>query len=247
MRFHHGVRLQLIVGKTGVGKTARSILLAKATGAPVVVLDRIQCYPELAVGSGRPLEHELGGTRRIYLTERRVTEGELGAGAAHALLARWVERLAAESDTIILEGGSISLLQAMMRSALWKRYRRSYEHLRCLDEAAYRGRVRARVVEMLRAPPGGRSMLSELAALGAAPEARAFVETVVGYDVLFAWCRENGLPLEGLRRPLGSEQRAVLAQRIFEAHLAYASKQAGVFERMAASWEDRPEAVLPRW
>jgi hypothetical protein len=230
-------RIHLITGRTGIGKTARSVLLAEATGAPVVVLDRIQCYPELAVGSGRPQEAELRGTRRIYLTHRRVTEGDLDPAAAHSLLTAWVERLALEADTIILEGGSMSLLQAMMESSFWASYRRSHEHLRPADEASYAARIEVRVAGMLHARPGEPSMLSELTALGAVPEAWAFVQTVIGYGAIFGWCRENGLALADLRRPLESKQTAHLTRRITEAHLAYAEKQDEVFERMRTRWE----------
>lgn len=230
------VRLHLIVGKTGVGKTARSIEWAESTGAPVVVLDRIQCYPELAVGSGRPLDDKLRGTRRIYLASRRVTDGDLDATAAHLLLMEQVEQLASENDTIILEGGSTSLLKEMMKSPFWKGYQRSYEHLRGTYAASYQARVLQRVRGMLHAPAGEKSILAELAGSWALPEARAFVETVVGYDAITAWCRETGVHPDELRLPLSPEQIEVLAQRITAAHLAYARMQEGVFEQMDAYW-----------
>ena len=61
------MQLHIILGPTSVGKTSRSIVLAKESKSPVIVLDRVQIYQELATGSGRPLIDELEGTTRTYL------------------------------------------------------------------------------------------------------------------------------------------------------------------------------------
>ena len=91
---------------------------------------------------------------------------------------------------------------------------------------------------MLHAPPGQKSILAEFAESWALPEARAFVETVVGYDAITAWCRETGVHPDALRRPLSPEQLEELAQRTTAAHLAYARMQEGVFEQMDAYWPE---------
>lgn len=62
--------LHLIYGPTCSGKTDMAIQIAQETGWPVVALDRVQCCPQIATGSGRPLESELQSTRRIYLDSR---------------------------------------------------------------------------------------------------------------------------------------------------------------------------------
>lgn len=47
--------LHLIYGPTCSGKTDMAIQIAQETGWPVVALDRVQCCPQIATGSGRPL------------------------------------------------------------------------------------------------------------------------------------------------------------------------------------------------
>ncbi|MEV7627722.1 isopentenyl transferase family protein [Actinoplanes sp. NPDC089786] len=71
---HHDRRLNLIliVGPTGVGKTDRAIELARKVDAPIVVLDRVQCYAELAVGSAR----DDGGGRTAGSGPRRAGRGQ---------------------------------------------------------------------------------------------------------------------------------------------------------------------------
>src|SRR5690349_9322876 len=97
-------RIHVIIGPTSTGKTERSVELAKSLQAPVIAMDRIQIYDDLAITSGRPSELELHGTTRLYLDHRLATADREEMPAATALeKLRWL--LAQIEGDVILEGG----------------------------------------------------------------------------------------------------------------------------------------------
>ncbi|WP_189136012.1 isopentenyl transferase family protein [Wenjunlia tyrosinilytica] len=112
--------LHLVLGPTGVGKTARSVQLASRYACPVVVLDRVQCHPRLAVGSGRPTARELRGTPRLYLDDRPVAQGVISAPEAVDRLMEALKRMwDRDISRVVLEGGSISILEELFRRPDW--------------------------------------------------------------------------------------------------------------------------------
>lgn len=175
------MHVHLIIGPTGIGKTARSVALAKQIGAPVIVLDRVQVYQELTIASGRPLASELDGTTRIYLTERRVADGELLVSEAFYLLLRQIETVRLSHPCLILEGGSVSLCTALFEGGLLEHAPSSVQYLTLPSKAVYRQRLVARILEMLR---GRVSILDELAQVWWTPQQRMFAQTIGGYSAI---------------------------------------------------------------
>ncbi|KAN0035936.1 hypothetical protein ACTA71_005230 [Dictyostelium dimigraforme] len=119
------MKILLIIGSTGVGKTDLSINYSKKYNVPVVVLDRIQCFPELSITSGRPDESEYFGTKRIYLTDLMVEPGNeiLKKNFYINKLIDILNEIKINYDTTksdengygcILEGGSITLLKELL-------------------------------------------------------------------------------------------------------------------------------------
>lgn len=127
--------LHLIWGPTCSGKTEVAVALAEQTGWPVIALDRVQCCPEMSTCSGRPLPAELRATRRIYLASRAVREGIIAADEAHALLVDLVDRRSAAGG-VILEGGSISLINRMILDPYWANDWQWRSHRLLLGECA---------------------------------------------------------------------------------------------------------------
>ncbi|WP_352513759.1 MULTISPECIES: isopentenyl transferase family protein [unclassified Mesorhizobium] len=41
--------------------------MSREAGRPVIALDRVQCCPQIATGSGRDSDPELQSTQRVYL------------------------------------------------------------------------------------------------------------------------------------------------------------------------------------
>ncbi|EGC31839.1 hypothetical protein DICPUDRAFT_92712 [Dictyostelium purpureum] len=71
------MKVLLIIGPTGIGKTNLSIEYSKRNdNCPVIVLDRIQCYSEMSILSGRPSDLEFKGINRIYLSNLYLKDGK---------------------------------------------------------------------------------------------------------------------------------------------------------------------------
>ncbi len=226
-------RIHLILGPTGVGKTSRSVDLAARLSAPVIVLDRIQIYPELSTGSGRPRPEELRGTERLYLTERRVADGELSAAESQALLLARVEELRTRHTILVMEGGSISLMQEICAHSVWRSHQLTLHYTPAPRESIYRELLQRRIRAMLQPSPGQPSILSELAAVWGDERAQAFVETIGGYHTLVAWCRERGIsPADIESHAHAPDVVEVLLSRMLEANVAYGYSQGRAFARL---------------
>jgi tRNA A37 N6-isopentenylltransferase MiaA len=198
----------------------------------VIVLDRIQVYPELTTGSARPLPEEFRGTERVYLTERRVADGEISAAESHALLLKRVAQLGSRHELLIMEGGSISLMQEICAHPLWRRHPLTLQYTPPPKENLYRERLERRIRAMLQPSSLGTSILSELATVWSDERTHAFVETICGYDTLLSWCRERGIsPVEIESHAQDPDVMEDLVPRVLEAHITYAYSQVKAYDR----------------
>lgn len=216
-------KLHFIVGPTTTGKTDRAVSLAAETGASVVAVDRIQCHPELAVGSGRPSVAELRSTRREYLCERAVADGELPPGEANKLLHEAIARLARRDATVVLEGGSISMLKAMARDASWREYEWTFERLHLPSIEVFKAKAATRVRSMLQS--AGASMLDECAALWPDLLARPVLMGIVGYRTIARYAQAHGTSIAELARSATADDIERLTGLIASDFLGYAKVQ----------------------
>lgn len=236
--------LHIIIGPTATGKTACSVSMAQQLGAPVIVLDRLQVYRDLATGTGRPSPEELHGTERFYLADRCARDGDFPAADAYVSLLLHLERLARRDVPVILEGGSLSLLQQISERFEIRRHACT---LRCttFDTAEhYRGLLLSRVAEMLApAAPGRASILVELASAWKHEDSRQFVRTICGYDAVLEWCEEEAVDPASIEAHL-TDPRALRAieARILAAHFAYGESQ----RRALTEISDRFESMGAR-
>jgi uncharacterized protein (TIGR00730 family) len=219
-----GGSLHLVYGPTGCGKTDRATALARETGSPVVVLDRIQCHSALAVGSGRPRADEFAGTRRVYLCERPVSAGELPAGEAHRLLVGHVEQLVASDGSAILEGGSVSLLARVYREPWWESFSWSSERCRLPPAEEYRHCAVLRVREMVTPTSGSPGILEELASAWGEPRARPTLLSVFTYRVALHVLLDCGVAVKQAPM-LGKVGRERLIEALADAMCAHARWQ----------------------
>lgn len=232
-RPHKQLRLHFIVGATGVGKTAAAVTLAEHLNAPVLAMDRLQIYRELATGTGRPETSELRGTLRIYLADRRIADGELPAAEAHQLLVDQVQALRPYHSDLILEGGSISLFTELCRSSHWEQYPKTVRNIVVRGPARYCARIRHRIEQMLR-PAGSPSVLAELAAVWRDARVHALVQSVVGYDAILAWCQRRSVaPTElAVTGVVPRHHLYEIGDEMLAGHLKYARLQAESFDRL---------------
>lgn len=216
--------LHLIFGPTTTGKTARATAQAIRTGAPVLVVDRIQCHPEVAVGSGRPTATELKSTQRLYLCERPVVDGQVSAAEANELLHAYVQQLAHRESLIILEGGSISLLQAIAADRRWQQYAWSCERLPLPPADVFLARATARVRQML-FPETGPSLLDEMLALWADARSHTMLQHIDGYRAILAYTQRHQLDVLDLPQALTQADYENLINEIALEYYAHAQWQ----------------------
>ncbi|MFG2794983.1 isopentenyl transferase family protein [Streptomyces sp. NPDC048419] len=227
--------LQVFLGPTGIGKTARATSLARSTGAPVVVLDRIQCHPEIATASGRPLAAEVCGTTRIYLDERSVGAGELSAEEG---LRRFMDTVGGlelgARDLVIVEGGSVSLCRLWHGSGLFPFERQELQVLGIDDPHRHRGQVLRRVRAMVSPGHNGESIIDEFSRVWRHHAGqRDFIASVCGFDAIVEWCQQAEIPPGDVcSSALSPDQQNQLVIDITNAHCSYARAQSDFFTGM---------------
>ena len=149
--------LIVLVGPTGVGKTALSIRLAQYFGCSIISADSRQIFREIPIGTAAPSVEEQAAVPHYFVGTRSVTE-PYSAAAFEGEVLELLPQLFAESPaaTVLLSGGSMMYVDAItkgidsipdvpqeVRSAVWSRYETEglegiLAELRLLDPAYYR-------------------------------------------------------------------------------------------------------------
>jgi tRNA A37 N6-isopentenylltransferase MiaA len=207
------VKVHAVLGATGTGKTRLATNVARSLDVPVVVADRLQCFTDIPIVSSRPAFDP----RRRYLDRRTIPAGDLPPGPAYELLLTRLRRLGDRHRTVVLEGGSISLLTRLYGDL----GRLGFDlHADVLPIGSdYAARTRARVDKALR-----RGLLAEFDRAWAHAGQRDFVASIAGFDVLARWCRRRGVPpgeLAGVPGPARTE----IADELVRQALRYADRQ----------------------
>jgi adenylate dimethylallyltransferase len=222
-----------IIGPTGTGKTAHAVRTARKLGAPVVVADRIQCFIDLAITSGRSAGDDVSGVSRWFLGDRVVADGDYPARAACQTLCYLLGKLAVDNPLIVLEGGSISVLTELVACHDELPFELTFELLPIPNPEAYWQRLLARARHMLRPAEGGPGIVVELAAAWCLREQREFVSSIKGLEVIIDWCAENGVAPESLGdHELDTVAIDQLATAITGVHTAYARDQEKTFAEL---------------
>ncbi len=216
-----GGYVHLLAGPTGVGKTEAAMDLAAHWDAPVVVADRIQCYLDLPVTSARCVD-----AGRHHLGDRTVQDADYPVDEAFPVLLRVLGTLTAQHPRVVVEGGSLSLLQRLSAGRLPFRF--SAKVLPVPDDRAYLRRLRDRAQRMLRD-----GMLDELAKAWQHGAQRSFVASVNGPEPVVKWCQDNDFePMDlPLLAPDGPEI-AELADLVAQVHADHGHEQNTVFTRL---------------
>ena len=107
-------RLIVIIGATGVGKTARAIEVAKQHGCPIVSADSRQIYRDLPIGTAAPTAQEQAAIPHYFVGCKNLDEvysaGQY-ARDCHALL----QDLFTKHETVVMVGGSMMYVDAVCR------------------------------------------------------------------------------------------------------------------------------------
>ncbi|MFD8869509.1 isopentenyl transferase family protein [Streptomyces sp. NPDC059590] len=224
--------VHVIAGPTGVGKSAAATALARITGAPIVVADRIQCFTDLATTSARAGE-ETEDVERSWLGDRTVADGDYPAEEAADALVRKLEQLGEQHRFVIVEGGSISLLQAFAERLPELDCRLTVRLLHIQDREGYVVRLARRARRMLVPEGAGSSMLEELAALWASPDHRFFAASVNGLEAILEWCATYSVGVESLTSyELSEAQLEKMAWMVAERHAEHGFLQDRIFSKV---------------
>jgi tRNA A37 N6-isopentenylltransferase MiaA len=231
----------VILGPTCSGKTGRAVQLAKKSGAPVIAVDRIQVYEDLAITSGRPSDDELGGTARTYLDHRLTTSSPVEMTAAEGL--RRLRRLIAQAPSgAILEGGSISLWETFFAERDAQGNVSTIIVRRIADWQRFARRVEQRILGLLGSP--SRSMLDELGATLTDHRSRRLVLGTVGIRQLQEWTERRHIAPEALSDVKHDlEMCQSLAAHMTPAWVYHARMQQATFERLLAAHDHAVELV----
>lgn len=105
--------LILVFGPTAVGKTEASIRLSKPLGAEIVNADSRQVYREMRIGTARPTEEELARARFHFVGTLSIRD-RYSAARYEADALRLIAQLHERSDNVILSGGSMLYINAVL-------------------------------------------------------------------------------------------------------------------------------------
>lgn len=242
------VRVELVVGPTGSGKSERADALASLTGAPIVVADRFQCLRELPVSTARPVATEVS-LRRIFLGERALADGPLSGRDACAALLSVIGALSDDHEVVVVEGGSLSMAAALREFDVLpfdlRVHRRSIG-----SRSAHLARLTQRARAMIAPPsPLDAGLLDEIARAWRDPAQRRWLRTVNGPEAVLDWCRSQNLcPGDLTTGVLTPEHLDSLVSAVAEAHLFHALDQERSFavlfpDAVVEPCDDEPTAA----
>jgi len=166
---------------------------------------------------------------RFAPTRRGVIETE----AAHRQLILEVEDHKS-SPGLVLEGGSISLLNCMAKSSYWDAgFRWHVRRLRLTTPDVFLSRARRRVTEMFAVRNERPSLLEELADLWKQDALRPILEDIVGYRCAIRFASEHNIAISELL-DLDPMRRQALMEAIADEYLEHARWQ----ERDFPDWQE---------
>ena len=107
-------RLYVIVGPTGVGKTEKTIALARQLQVPVINADSRQIFREIPIATAAPTAAQQQLARHYVVGSHSVTD-YYSAAQYEAEVTALLERLFADSDYALMSGGSMMYIDAVCK------------------------------------------------------------------------------------------------------------------------------------
>lgn len=104
--------LLVILGPTGVGKTAISLRLAEYIGCPIVSSDSRQFYRELKIGTAAPTEEQLSRVTHYFVGSHSIRD-EYNAGEYEQDVLLLLDELFKSHKAVMLVGGSMMYIDAV--------------------------------------------------------------------------------------------------------------------------------------
>ena len=105
-------KLIVLLGPTGVGKTALSLELAQRYGCPIISSDSRQIYKGIEIGTAAPTAAEQALVKHYFIGIKELTE-DYSAGQYEIDALNLINELFKTHDTLILTGGSMMYIDAV--------------------------------------------------------------------------------------------------------------------------------------
>ncbi len=106
--------LIVILGPTGIGKTALSIEIAKHLGAEIISCDSRQIYRELRIGTAVPEPHELNAVKHHFIGNKSIFD-YYNASLFEEEVIELIEKLHCERNFVVMVGGSGMYIDAVIK------------------------------------------------------------------------------------------------------------------------------------
>lgn len=104
--------LIVIVGPTGVGKTALCLNIAKQLGTVIINADSRQMYREIPIGTAAPTEYELKTIRHFFVGNLSIGDYYNAAMFENDVL-ELLNKLFIDNDMVVMAGGSMMYIDAV--------------------------------------------------------------------------------------------------------------------------------------
>ena len=99
-------KVLVIIGPTGVGKTALSIQIAQHYQCPIISADSRQIYKEIPIGTAAPTEQEQQSVKHYFIGNKSITE-HYNAGQYERDCLQLLEQLNREKNPIAKGDGDL--------------------------------------------------------------------------------------------------------------------------------------------
>lgn len=106
--------LIVLLGPTGVGKTALSFVLAERLGSPILSADSRQLYAEIPIGTAAPTKEEQERIKHYFIGTHHLTDYYSAAQYEIDVL-KLTEELFKTHSTLLLTGGSMMYIDAVCK------------------------------------------------------------------------------------------------------------------------------------
>jgi tRNA dimethylallyltransferase len=106
--------LVVLLGPTGVGKTALSFTLAEWLGSPILSADSRQLYAEIPIGTAAPTKEEQERVKHYFIGTHSLTDYYSAAQYEIDVL-KLTEELFHSHDALLLTGGSMMYIDAVCK------------------------------------------------------------------------------------------------------------------------------------
>lgn len=104
--------LYVLLGPTGVGKTALSISMAKKLDTPVISADSRQIYRGISIGTAAPTPEQLSEVKHYFIATKELDE-YYSAGQYELDALQVIEEQFSRGDNALLVGGSMMYIDAV--------------------------------------------------------------------------------------------------------------------------------------